>query len=54
MADEAAAAVKRARAAGGDESHAKRLRDLEETLTTIQDGGAAKLKAAKEAKAVSI
>lgn len=53
MEDEAAA-VQRARAAGGDESHAKRLRDLEETLTTIQEGGAAKLKAAREARAVSI
>lgn len=38
--------------ADDDEAHSKRLRSHEETLTTIREGGAIKLKAEKDAAAV--
>lgn len=49
--EEAAAAVKLMRA-GDDKVHASRLLNLNETLTTIREGGAARLKADKDAAAV--
>lgn len=53
--NEAAAAVQSARAADGtDEAHAKRLEGLKETLDMIREGGAARLKAEKEAAAVRV
>lgn len=57
--EEAAAAVKSARAAGGgggggeEEDHETRMEGLKETLKMIREGGAARLKAEKEAAAVS-
>lgn len=49
--EEALAAVTVMRA-GDDKVHASRLLNLKETLTTIREGGAARLKADKEAAAV--
>ena len=49
---EAAAAVKLMRASD-DKVHASRLLNLKETLATIREGGAARLKADKDAAAVS-
>ena len=50
--EEATAAVKLMRT-GDDKDHASRLLNLKETLTTIREGGAARLKADKDAAAVS-
>lgn len=49
--EEALAAVTVMRA-GDDKVHVSRLLNLKETLTTIREGGAARLKADKEAAAV--
>lgn len=54
--EEAVALVRRPGAAGGDdarETHLARVAGLEDTLATIVEGGEARLKAEREAAAVS-